>query len=110
MLIGIDDDGSEVGIEYDYNNKLDNRKNRDVYENNLMTSLLNACGQDCGTCIQVSFGQVKGKDVCRVTVSPSPRPVYIRDGQEEYFYIRAGNSNRPLKIREATDHIKNRWG
>lgn len=109
MLIGVDD-SSVVGIKYDYNKKFENCKNRDVYENNLMTSLLNACGQDCGTCIQVSFGQVEGKDVCRVTVSPSPRPVYIKDGQEEYFYIRASNSNRQLRVREATEYIKNHWG
>ncbi|MFB2982633.1 hypothetical protein [Microseira sp. BLCC-F43] len=50
-----------------------------------MTALLNACGQDCGTCIQISFGEVEGKDVCRIRVSPSPRPVYIKDGQDEYF-------------------------
>jgi hypothetical protein len=110
LLIGVDDDGSVVGIEYDYNKKFDNRKNRDVYENNLMTSLLNACGQDCGTCIQISFGQVEGKDVCRVTVSPSPRPVYIKDEQKEDFYIRTGNSNRSLSPRETNEYIKNRWG
>jgi hypothetical protein len=110
LLIGVDDNGSIVGIECDYNKKLDNRKNRDTYANNLMTSLLNACGQDCGTCIQISFGQIEAKDICRVTVSPSPRPVYIKDGQDEYFYIRAGNSNRALKVREANDYIKSRWG
>ncbi len=110
LLIGIDDDGSIVGIECDYIKKFDNRKNRDTYANNLMRSLLNAYGQDCGTCIQISFGQVEGKDVCRVAISPSPRPVYIKDGQEEYFYIRAGNSNRALKVKEATDYIKSRWG
>ncbi|MBW4619535.1 MAG: putative DNA binding domain-containing protein [Cyanosarcina radialis HA8281-LM2] len=109
LLIGIDDDRTVVGIEYDYNKKFDNCKNRDVYENNLMTSLLNACGRDCGTSIQISFGQIEGKDVCRVTIKPSPRPVYIKDGQEEYFYIRAGNSTRSLGVREATDYIKNRW-
>jgi hypothetical protein len=109
LLIGVDDDRTIVGIEYDYNKKFDNSKNRDVYENNLMTSLLNACGRDCGTSIQISFGQIEGKDVCRVTVKPSPRPVYIKDGQEEYFYIRAGNSTRSLGVREATDYIKNRW-
>jgi Putative DNA-binding domain len=109
LLIGVDDNGSIIGIECDYNKKLDNRKNRDTYANNLMTSLLNACGQDCGTCIQISFGQIEAKDICRVTISPSPRPVYIKDGQDEYFYIRAGNSNRALKVREATDYIKSRW-
>lgn len=109
LLIGVDDNGSVIGTEYDYNKKFDNRKNRDVYENNLMTSLLDVCGQDCGTYIQITFGQVEGKDVCRVIVSPSPRPVYIKAGQEEYFYIRASNSNRQLSVREATEHIKNRW-
>jgi hypothetical protein len=109
LLIGVDDDGSVIGIEYDYNKKFDNRKNRDVYGNNLMSSILSACGQDCGTCIQISFGQVEGKDVCRVTVLPSPRPVYSKDGQDEYFYIRAGNSNRALNVREANNYIKNRF-
>ncbi len=110
LLIGVDDDGSVVGIEYDYNKKFDNRKNRDVYENNLMTSLLNACGQDCGASIQISVCQVEGKDLCRITVLPSSRPVYIKDGQDEYFYIRTGNSNRSLNVREANNHIKSRWG
>jgi len=109
VLIGVDDYGSVVGIECDYNPKLDNRKNRDVYENNLMTSLLNACGKDCGTRIQISFGQIESKDVCRITVLPSTRPVYIKDGQDELFYIRTGSSNRSLNAREATDHTKNRW-
>jgi hypothetical protein len=109
LLIGVDDDGSVIGIEYDYNKKFDNRKNRDVYGNNLMSSILSACGQDCGTCIIISFGQVEGKDVCRVTVLPSPRPVYIKDGQDEDFYIRAGNSNRALNVREANSYIKNRF-
>ena len=109
MLIGVDDDGTVVGIEYDYKKKFDNRKNRDIYENNLMTSLLNACGQDCGTCLQISFAQVEGKDVCRVNVLPSPRPVYIKDGQEEKIFIRAGNSNRSLSVREATDYIQTHW-
>ncbi len=109
LLIGVDDNGTVVGIEYDYNKKFENRKNRDVYENNLMTSLLNACGQDCGTCIQISFGQVEGKDVCRLNVLPSPRPVYIKDGQEEKLFIRAGNSNRSLSVREATNYIQTHW-
>lgn len=110
LLIGVDDDGLVVGIEYDYNKKIDNRKNRDAYENKLMNSLLGACDQDCGIYIQITFGQVEGKDVCRVTVLPSPRPVYIKDGQEEYFYIRTGNSNRSLNVREVTEYIKKRWG
>lgn len=109
LLIGVEDDRTVVGIEYDYNKKLDNGKNRDIYKNNLITSLLSACGRDCGTLIKISFGQIEGKDVCRITVNSSPRPVYIKDGQEEYFYIRAGNSTRSLGVREAIDYIKNRW-
>lgn len=108
MLIGIDNNGVVVGIKYDYNKKFDNRKNRDTYENNLMTILLNTCGQDCGNCIQISFAQVENKDVCKVTISPSLRPVYIKEGQDEHFYIRTGNSNRPLNVREATEYIKTR--
>lgn len=109
LLIGVDDDGSIVGIEYDYNKKYDTRKNRDIYENNLMTSLLNACGQNCGTHINISFGQVENKDVCKIRVSFFSQPVYIQDGQEQIFYIRAGNSNRKLNVREAHEYIRSHW-
>lgn len=110
VLIGVNDDGSVSGIECDYDPKLGNRKNRDMYENTLMTSLLGACGNDCGTCIQISFGQVESKDVCRITILPSTEPVHVKDEQGELFYIRVGNSNRQLSVREATKHIKKRWG
>ncbi|HLP90237.1 MAG TPA: HEAT repeat domain-containing protein [Nostocaceae cyanobacterium] len=109
LLIGVDDNTSIVGIECDYNPKLDKQKNRDIYENNLMSALLSACGLDCGTCFQITFHEVEAKDICKIIVEPSPRPIYISEGQEVHFFIRAGNSNRSLDVKAANEYIKQRW-
>jgi hypothetical protein len=37
-----------------------------------------------------------GKDFSRVAMQPSPRPVFITEGQFEHLYIRTGNSTRLL--------------
>jgi hypothetical protein len=100
-----------------YNPKFDTRKNRDVYENNLVSAILGGLGQDCGTCLRVRFAEVSEnsveqntrKEVCCLTISPASRPVYVRDGQDEFFYIRAGNSNRRLSVSEAARYVQNRW-
>lgn len=49
------------------------------------------------------------EDLCRVAIQPSPRPVFIKEGQFEHMYIRTGNSTRLLTTREAIDYCKTRW-
>jgi hypothetical protein len=50
-----------------------------------------------------------GRDLCRVAIQPSPRPVFIKEGRFEHVYIRTGNSTRLLTTKEAIDYCKNRW-
>jgi hypothetical protein len=40
---------------------------------------------------------------------PSPRPVFIKEGQFEHLYIRIGNSTRRLTTKEAIEYAKNHW-
>ena len=46
---------------------------------------------------------------CHVAIHPSPRPVFIKEGQFEHLYIRTGNSTRLLTTKEAIDYCKTRW-
>ena len=43
--------------------------------------------------------------------TPSPRPVYLRPGKSAVpeFWLRAGNSTRPLSVDEAADYVNHRW-
>jgi predicted HTH transcriptional regulator len=57
----------------------------------------------------ITFHSLDGKDLCRIAMQPSPRPVFIKEGQFEHLYIRTGNSTRLLTTKEAIDCCKTRW-
>jgi hypothetical protein len=96
-----------IGLQHDYQTV--HKKNRDGYELFLQELVLSNAGKGCSPCIRITFHQAEGKDLCRVAVSPSPRPVYVKDGQFEHLYIRSGNSTRLLTTKEAVAYCKTRW-
>jgi hypothetical protein len=103
LLIGVADDGSIIGLQLDYGTF--KKPNRDGFELFLTDLLLGGLGKDLATSIRTTFHEVDGKDVCRLTVAASPRPVFL-DG---VFYLRAGNSTRRLSTQEAVQYCKTRW-
>ncbi len=114
LLIGVEDNGNILGLKPDYQTL--QKKNRDGYELWLMGNLLlKALGNDLAPSISINFGIIETKEVCNVTVQPSPRPVYFevknKSGQpEECFFIRAGNQTKRLsKPSEITKYNQNRW-
>ena len=107
LLIGVGDDGSIVGLGPDYGTF--KKQNRDGFELFLTELLLGALGKDLATSFRITFHEVDGKDVCRVTVAAGPRPVFLKEGNDEVFYLRAGNSTRRLSTREAVQYCKTHW-
>ncbi len=109
LLIGVADDGSVVGLQHDYKT-FSKKGNRDGYELFLNDLLLkNNFGYDCSPFIQITFHSVESKDVCRVAVKSSPKPVYVEDEKGEHLYIRSGNSTRLLSTREAIEYCQHHW-
>ena len=108
LLIGVEDDKNILGLQSDYNT-LGSHKNRDGFENHLTTLLLGACGKDLSPLLRTSFHTVDGKEICKVVVAPSPRPVFLEDGKGKHLYIRTGNSTRELDVKEAVEYVKGRW-
>ena len=108
LLIGVGDDRKVVGLEYDYKT-FGKKPNRDGYENWLTTLLLKEFGKDSAPLVQIRFFELEGKEICRVTCKPSPKPIYVKEGNETHFYIRAGNSTRQLTTKETVDYCKHRW-
>jgi hypothetical protein len=66
--------------------------------------------------IAITFHQVERKDICRISIQPSPRIVCLyeknpQNGQtQEYLYIRTGNSTNYLENpSDIQNYCKNRW-
>jgi Putative DNA-binding domain/Eco57I restriction-modification methylase len=108
LLIGIADDGTVLGLTPDYQTL--QKKNRDGLELWLTDFLLkNNLGQDLAPFLQITFHDLDNQDICRIIAKPAPRPIYVKDNQDDHLYIRSGNSTRKLTVKEAINHVKNQW-
>jgi ActR/RegA family two-component response regulator len=108
LLIGVNDEGKVVGLQADYETL--KKPNRDGFENHLTSLLLGAYGKDLSPLFRFHFHGIEGKDVCRIAVKPSPKPVFVSDGSGgDDLYIRTGNSTRKLSTQEAIEYCKMRW-
>jgi len=107
LLIGVADDGTVVGIENDL--KTLKRGNLDGFEQTLRQILIDYLGAEFSQYVQVSFRELSERTVCLVMVEPSPKPVYLADKGGKEFYIRAGNTTRPLDVQATHDYISMHW-
>jgi hypothetical protein len=108
LLLGVGDDGSPVGLEGDYGTL--QKANRDGFALHLSSLLLDRLGKDLAPCLKLAFHRLEDQDVGRLEVSPSSRPVFLTEAGAETFYLRAGNSTRPLAVSEVLAYEKRRWG
>jgi len=108
LFIGVSDEGEITGLERDYG--ILRRKDRDGLAQEIMSAVSLRLGADACRYVHLVFHSVSGKDICRIITSPSPRPVYLKEGNDMKFYIRTGMSTRALNIQEAVDFIATRWG
>jgi|CXWL01.1.fsa_nt_gi SAM-dependent methyltransferase len=106
LLIGVADDTSAVGLEHDYATL--KKSDRDGFGLFLGDLLFGQLGKDLAPHIQWSFAELAGKDICRVELAPSPRAVLVREGTDEIFWLRAGNSTRRLTTSEVLAHQRSR--
>ena len=116
LLIGVQDhDGPDgmkevFGLEKDYS-LLGKGAGRDEFELKLVELIANTLGPAVTVFLSVAFHDFDGHDVCQVTVEPSDHAVYSNEGGGQYtFYLRAGNSTKPLPLPEVAKYVQTRWG
>lgn len=107
LLIGVADNGRVLGLKEDFSTL--QKPRTDDYILFLNNLVFNSLGADLSPCIQFSVVRIKEKDVCRISVRRSPRPVYVKDGQRELFYLRTANSSVPLRTSATVEYCKVRW-
>jgi ATP-dependent Lon protease len=107
LLIGVSDEGDILGIERDISMLPGKRQDLDAYENHLYTLLTSGIGGAATALVRVAFEDAEGKPVCTVEVFQSATPVWAKQkgSQDEAFFVRLGNSTRPLGPKEAFEYI-----
>lgn len=109
LLVGVQDDGSISGIEPDHQVVGADKQNRDFYERWLTTLLLGQCGKEHTANLRISFVRLEEMDVCRIDVSRASTAVYIRENDQDKFYVRTGNSTNALTTSEAVAYHQERF-
>ncbi len=106
LLIGVKDDGTILGIENDI--KIAPKKDRDGFEQRLIQVIEKYIGIEHFDYIKIDYLPSQEKNVCRIKVEPSNQPIYLKDKTKE-FYVRIGNTTRPLDIEQANNYTTKHW-
>ena len=102
LLVGVDDDGGIVGTE------LDKFKNDDKYLLHVNNSIKDCIGVQYAN--YVSFDLIPHEDqkVLYVNCKPAEEPVFLKNGNDEEFYVRFGPSSKKLTTKEALAYMQNK--
>lgn len=111
LLLGVADDGNVVGLETDYATL--SKGDRDGYEL-FITQLVSdkITGPSQSLC-RASFHELDGKDVCRVDVAASAKPVFtcpLNSKTPTDFWVRQGNRTDQFHGTDLIEYRDEHWG
>jgi len=106
LLIGLDDSGNILGLEKDYISF--KKKDRDGFELKIYQLITDYIGIEFCSLVHLSFYNIDDKDLCALTIESTDSPAYVHINNKTSFYIRTGNSTKPLTIKEAVKYISDR--
>jgi len=107
LLIGVDDGGEPVGLGNDIATLV--KQDTDGFENHFNNIFNSMIGTEFRRFVKLKFDNIGDKTVCLVDIEPSHKPVYLKTGVGEDFYIRTGNVSTPLKMSEVATYISSWW-
>lgn len=108
LLVGVSEDGSIYGIENDLMTL--KRKDKDGFEQALTQVVTDYLGTEFCKYVHIKFEEKEEKTICLVQIEASPRPVFLKDKIGKEFYVRAGNTTRPLDVEATHEYIGMHWG
>lgn len=108
LLIGVKDDKTLLGLEADFS--AINKQTEDAFDLHFTSVIENYLGIENRPFAIMRFTERKGKQLAIVVIpKKAPKEVFLTVDGEPYFYIRSGNSSRPLNVKEATAYIRLHW-
>jgi len=109
LLIGVDDTGKVIGLDYDY--KANWKGNKDGFLLELRNYIQNTIGlNNYNRYISVDFQNIDNKEICIVQVEKSLDPIFIKKDGRKILYVRLDNQTKPLDDpEEIKDYIDENW-
>jgi hypothetical protein len=110
LLVGVADDGSIVGIEEDFPYQ-GSKQNTDGWELWLTDLLTKALGKPAATDVEVTYAQIDGRTIARLSVKPSAQPVFATNGKsgKPAFLVRINSSTQELLGHDILDYKAKHW-
>lgn len=103
LLIGVADNGEVLGLE------ADNFPNEDKYGLHLVNLIAERIGQIFLPYVHAHFQDQEGKRVVAVRCKRGPKEAFVKDGNQQRFYVRGGNATSELTGSAITDYVKKRF-
>lgn len=103
LVIGVMDDGNPVGIE------IDGFLNEDKMALHLVNLLRDRMGPQHMMYIHPRFDDYQRVRVMVVDCRPGKSPVFVKDGQQERFYVRTGASSTELSPSQTQSFVRQRF-
>lgn len=107
LLIGVADDGSIVGIANDLASL--SKGDLDGFEQTLRQVLADNLGPEYSHLVKSTYELVNGETVAVLKVDPSPKPVFAKGVNGSEFFVRVGNTTRPLDLEATHDYTRMHW-
>ena len=102
LLVGVSDDGTVTGVdEHDF----DSRDRLNLHFTNLISSQI---GNEFLPCIGFDLVDFGEKAVLRVECGRCDRPVFLKEGGNEIFFVRSGPSSVELTGMDLINYVNNR--
>lgn len=109
LLIGVEDDRKAYGLQASFANLA--VPNADKFQLTLMDKFKASLEGLYLHDIKIDFPSLHDKQICRVKVAFSKKPVHLKHGNNKCFYIRWHNGKRPLSNGcETTEYVLRTWG
>jgi len=103
LFIGINDQGEVLGLDHD------DFQNDDKLLLHLGHILHDKIGESAAANVLYSIVKIADQQVVRVDCSRAQSPVFVEDGQHQYFYVRNGVQTISYNIKEAVNYIKSHY-
>lgn len=108
LIIGVSDAGEILGIENDIETLT--KKSIDGFQLAFKDIIRSYLGLEHLVRIHLVFDTLEGHSVCAVQMEKSPVPVYVKNGNDNEFYVRMLNSTIKLSLPETVSYIRSQWG
>jgi hypothetical protein len=109
LIIGVNDDGQILGLKKDFETLA--KKNVDGFQLAFKDIVKNYLSMECLIYMHLHF-EILNDDrvVCAVVIDRSSTPVYLKNGNDNEFYVRMLNSTLKLSLPETVNYIRSQWG